>query len=62
MEWKANAHKAPHGWLVELRTGDGALLYLHRDIAWELGNQLRGAARQCDVEDDFDTRRSETSK
>lgn len=62
MKWKATAHKAPHGWLVELRTNDGALIYLHRSVARELGNQLRGAADQCDCEDATNTRRTETAK
>jgi hypothetical protein len=47
--WSARAVATNFGHEVELIATDGARIILHPDIARELGNQLRGAADECEV-------------
>ena len=48
-DWTARCVQTPLGLEVEVTLTDGALLYLHKDIAREFGNQLRGACDEIEV-------------
>jgi len=51
--WSARCVRTPLGFEVEVILTDGARIYLHKEIAREFGNQLRGAADEIDVHTHF---------